>query len=132
MTTQPSRSPVSALVWGVVVPVVLWAAVIATLLIVIPRYKKRYQELGLNLPYNTEVAINAADWVNNYWYVALIWLLIFLPSATLIAVAVGRRSGRVLTWLWCAFMIALPLLASALLVFAIFLAEARLLEALKQ
>jgi type II secretory pathway component PulF len=132
MTTQPSRPPVSALVWGMAVPVVLWACCFAGLLIVVPRYQKRYQELGLNLPYNTQVAIDAANWVNNYWFVVLIWLLVFLPSGTLIAVALGRRSGRVLTWLWCAFMIVLPLLASALLVFAICLAEARLLEALKQ
>jgi type II secretory pathway component PulF len=132
MTTQPTRFPVSALVWGVIVPVVLWAAVFAGLLIVIPRYKKRYEEFGLHLPYNTEVAFKAADWVNNYWYIALIWVLIFLPSGTLIAVALGRRSGRGLTWLWCGVMIVLPLVASALLIVAIYQTEARLLEALKQ
>jgi type II secretory pathway component PulF len=126
MTTQPSRPPVAALVWGVLVPVVLWAAVIAGLLIVIPRYQRRYQELGLSLPSYTENAVEAANWVNNYWYVALIWVLIFLPSGTLVTVAIGRRSGRWLSRLWVGLMIALPFVASALLVYAIYLADERL------
>ncbi|HKI34190.1 MAG TPA: hypothetical protein VKA46_20220 [Gemmataceae bacterium] len=130
MTTQASRSPLAALVCGVAIPAALWAAVFAGLLMVVPRYQKRYQEFGLSLPYNTQVAMEVAAWANTYWYVLLLWLVIFLPSGTAIAVALGRRPTRGLSRLWSGVMIALPLLAAALLVFAIYLAQAKLHAAL--
>jgi type II secretory pathway component PulF len=132
MNTPPARSPVPALVVGVVVPTVLWLILFAGLLLLVPRYQKTFADFNMTLPTATEAVLAAARWVANYWYVLILWLPFFLVPDAAIVVLLWRRPSRGLGRLWSGLMIALPLLGIGLVVLAIYLPLMKLYEGLSK
>ncbi len=132
MNTQPSRSPVPVLVAGVVIPTVLWTALLGGLVLVVPGYQKTFADFNMALPAATVAVIAVAHWVANYWYVLLISLPFLLAPDVVIVLLLGQLRSRTPSRLWSGLMIALPLLAAALVVIAIYLPLAKLQEALSK
>lgn len=132
MNTRPSRSLVPALVWGAAVPTVLWVVLFVWLVLVLPGYKSTFSAFGMQLPASTLFAVELADWVTTYWYVLLLFLPTLLVSDVIVLVLLQRLPSRVPSYLWCALMIALALLATALVIVAIYLPLAKLQEGLSK
>jgi type II secretory pathway component PulF len=132
MTTQPSRSPLAALVWGVAIPATLWVCYFAGLILVVPRYKKIFAEFNLRLPDLTIAVIAVTDWAVTYWYVLVLSLPFLLAPDVAVVLLLWRSGRRGLVWVWGGVMIALPLVAGLLVVVAIHLALTNLLEGLSK
>jgi type IV pilus assembly protein PilC len=132
MTTQPSRTPVAALVWGVAVPFALWVGLCAGLVLVVPGYKKTFAEFGMRLPVATEFAIAVSDWVATYWYVLLLSPPFFVGADVAVILFLWRSGRRGLVWVWGGLMIALPIVATILVIIAISLAMTKLYEGLSK
>jgi len=132
MTIPPSRSPFPALIGGVAIPAVLWTCFFAGLILVVPSYKKTFADSALRLPDITIAAIAASDWATTYWYVLLLSLPFLIAAEVAVVLLLWRSGRRGLVWPWAGLMIALPLLATTLVVVAIHLALMSILEDLSK
>jgi hypothetical protein len=123
MIHRPIRSLFGPLVLGVVVPTVLWAVFLVGLVLVAFDARRRLPNFAdLNLPAGTRAAIAVADWVAVYWYILPLSLPFLLAPNVAVVLWLGRRPHRLLLWLWCGLMIALPLLAAVLAALALYAA----------
>jgi type II secretory pathway component PulF len=132
MTTQPSRSPLVALIVGAAVPALLWGCLCVGLVLYVPRYKKIFADFALVLPGATVAVIAVSDWIANYWYVLLLSLPFLFAPDVLIILLLWRRGSSVLGRLWAGLMIVLPLLAAAVVVIALYLPLTKLYEGLSK
>jgi type II secretory pathway component PulF len=132
MNGHPTRSIVSGLVWGAVIPTLLWAALFVGLLIVVPYYRRTFQDFGMQLPAAALFVIKVADWVAAYWYVLPLFLPFVLVPDVIIIVLLSRLPSRIPSRLWSGLMMLLPLLAAALVLIALSLAQTKLQESLSK
>ncbi len=125
MTTQPAASPRGALVWGVAVPVLLWAVVVAALAGLVPRFEPILVRLDgkSELSALGAAVLAASHWVRNYWYVLPLDLPFLVPLDVLLVLWLWRSGRRGLARAWCALMVALPIAAGVLVVAGLHLPE---------
>jgi type IV pilus assembly protein PilC len=63
------RKVIGAMVYPAVVIFVAVAILVFIMVMIIPKFKKIFDEFGLQLPTATKTLIDVSDWVANYWYV---------------------------------------------------------------
>jgi type II secretory pathway component PulF len=132
MSTQPPRSPVAALVWGVVVPILLWACLCASLILVVPGYKRMFMDFGMRLPAGAEAVIDVSDWVANYWYILVLSIPFLFAPDVAIVLLLWHSGRRTLVRLWAGLMIALPIVLGVLVAMSICLTWTKLNEGLSK
>ena len=66
----------SAMVYPAIVLAVIVAVVIFMLLAVVPQVKKLYEDLKQELPFITQIMVSVADFLINFWWLAIIVLAI--------------------------------------------------------
>ena len=64
---------------------VLWMAVLAVLVIVVPRYEGVFRDEGRRLPAPTLATIGAGRWADHYWYIVPLFGLMILPVIVLLS-----------------------------------------------
>jgi type II secretory pathway component PulF len=130
MNSHPARSLFSGLLWGALIPTVLWAGFFVGLLLTVSGFKKEFADFGMRLPATTMFVIEIADWVATYWYILPLFLPFVLVPDTIIIVLLRRLPSRIPGRLWCGLMMALPLLAAGFVFFALYLVQTKLQESL--
>ena len=63
------RKIIGAMVYPAVVIMVAVAILTFIMVMIIPKFKKIFDEFGLQLPQATKTLIEISDWMANYWYV---------------------------------------------------------------
>ena len=64
---------IGAMIYPAVVIFVAVAILIFIMVMIIPKFKKIFEEFGLQLPWATKTLINISNWMANYWY----WVPLF-------------------------------------------------------
>jgi general secretion pathway protein F len=92
---------ISALIYPIILVVLALAALTVMLTVVVPRFTSLFADAGRELPWLTQVVVNAGDFVQHWW-----WLLLALAAATFYAMRLqwqqdaGRQ--RIEAWLLAA------------------------------
>jgi type II secretory pathway component PulF len=98
---------------------VLWAALVAVLVFVVPRYEDGFRARAVRLPAPTVWALAAGRWAETYWYVLPLFGLLLLPLAILLSWLLRHRArGTLPGRLWFGALLGTP----ALLLLGIWLA----------
>ncbi len=91
--------------------VVLWAVLVAVLVLIVPRYEDAFRARSVSLPAPTEWALAAGRWAELYWYVLPLFGLLVLPVVILLSWLLRHRvRGSLLGWLWFGVLLATPVL----------------------
>jgi type II secretory pathway component PulF len=89
----------------------LWAAVAAVLVAVVPRYEFDFRERGVRLPDPTRWTLAAGHWAGAYWYVLPLFGLFILPVVVVLSWLLRHRAaGSWPGWLWFGALLGLPIL----------------------
>ncbi len=91
MNVPTSSSPVHAsatvTAWWIVAIALAAVGIVSFIMVfIIPKFKKIFEDFGMDLPQLTNTLISISDWVMNFW-----WLLL-LPAVTLIGVPAWQLS----------------------------------------
>ena len=70
---------------------VLWAALVAILVFVVPRYEDAFRARAVSLPSPTVWAVAAGRWAELYWYVLPLFGLLVLPWSSCYRGCYGTR-----------------------------------------
>jgi type IV pilus assembly protein PilC len=62
------RKIIGAMVYPAVVIMVAISILMFIMVMIIPKFKKIFDEFGLQLPWATQTLINISDWMTNYWF----------------------------------------------------------------
>jgi type II secretory pathway component PulF len=90
---------------------VLWAALVAVLVFVVPRYKDAFRGRPVSLPAPTVWAVAAGRWAELYWYVLPLFGLLVLPVVILLSWLLRHRlRGSLAGWLWFGALLGIPVL----------------------
>jgi len=90
---------------------VLWAALVAVLVFVVPHYEHAFRDQALNLSAPTRWAVAAGRWAELYWYVLPLFGLLVLPLVILLSWLLRHRTrGSLLGWLWFGALLGIPVL----------------------
>jgi type II secretory pathway component PulF len=127
------RHPASLAVTFAVLAVslLLWALLVALLIVVVPGYERTLEDFRMRLPVSTELAILGSRYAIRYWYLLPPLFLALLAMATGTTYLIRHRSGN--RWLSAAcllLLIGLPLLANGALWAALSLPLRQLQEGL--
>lgn len=76
-----------AMIYPVAVIVVATAIVTGIMIFIIPKFKKIFDDFGSDLPWMTEILIQASDFIGKYWY-----LLFALPVAGWLFLKIIRKN----------------------------------------
>ncbi|MFY9254100.1 MAG: type II secretion system F family protein [Fuerstiella sp.] len=77
---NPARATLpSTLLWVVAIGMIAMAVVSFIMIFIIPKFKKIFDDFGVELPQMTNSLIGMSDWAMHYWYLAL------LPLITIVA-----------------------------------------------
>jgi type II secretory pathway component PulF len=107
-TTKRSAAVTAVLLLAAVI---LWTAVPATLVAVVPRYEFDFRARNLRLPPPTQFTVAASRWAGNYWYVLPLFGLLLLPVVVLLSWLLRHRAtGSLPGWLWFGALLGLPVL----------------------
>jgi type II secretory pathway component PulF len=90
--------------------VALWAALVAVLLAVVPRYERDFRDRGVQLPAVTQAVLAAGRWADTYWYVLPLFGLVVLPVVVVVSWLLRHRVRAALPgWLWLGALVGVPL-----------------------
>jgi hypothetical protein len=114
-----------------IVHAVLWAALLAGMVLLVPRYEKTFRDFNVRLPEATVRVLNAAQLlINHFDYLPWLGLgFVAVDGAILFSLSRGSccpGAARVYTW----GMTALPLVLAALTALAIWLPLEKIREGL--
>jgi type II secretory pathway component PulF len=111
----------------------LWITLSLIMILVVPGYTSRFKNFDMQLPSLTESVLAVSNWFVDYF-----WILpfAFIPLLALDGMLVFRwyqqPSTRKLSYLWSGLMIALPVLASVVVVIGLRLAVVKFEEGLSR
>ncbi|RMG07412.1 MAG: type II secretion system F family protein [Planctomycetota bacterium] len=60
---------VSAMTYPVISIALILCIVLFLLLVIIPKFKEIFENMGVTLPWITQFLLNVADWMTTYWYI---------------------------------------------------------------
>jgi type II secretory pathway component PulF len=90
---------------------VLWAALVAVLVFVVPRYENAFRARSVRLPAPTAWAVAAGRWAEAYWYVLPRFGLLVLPPVILLSWLLRHRARESLAGrLWLGALLGIPVL----------------------
>src|SRR4051794_22016718 len=78
--TRPAESVLPFTITFVVLHAILWCALVASLLLYVPRAEKLFRDFNTQLPAVTVTVLIVARWVGNYWYTLPFWLAVLLAA----------------------------------------------------
>lgn len=95
------RKIVGAMVYPSVVIMVAVSILMFIMVMIIPKFKKIFDEFGLQLPWATQTLIKISDWMVNYWYfVPLFPVSIYLLLKLIRMSAAGNYAlDRMVLWI---------------------------------
>jgi type IV pilus assembly protein PilC len=95
------RKIIGAMVYPSVVIMVAVAILTFIMVMIIPKFKKIFDEFGLQLPQATKTLIDISDWMANYWYVIPLFPLSFYLLIKLIRLtrAGNYALDRITLWI---------------------------------
>jgi type II secretory pathway component PulF len=132
MTEPEPRRPVVLPLVLALLPALLWAAWVAVMLYLVPRYERTFTDFRLKLPWATEFALDASRWVAKYWYVLQMSLgLLLVAQGVVTWLLLRSRERRRLGVLWALLQIALPLAVIAAVLIPVLTTYADLMEGLQ-
>jgi type II secretory pathway component PulF len=86
----------------------LWAALLASLLFIVPHYEHAFRDRNLRLPTPTQWVVTSRHWAEVYWYVLpLFGLSVVVPLSWLLR---HRMRGSLPGWLWFGALLGIPVL----------------------
>jgi hypothetical protein len=129
--TRPAAAVLPFTVTFVVLHAFLWCAVVASLLLYVPRAEKLFRDFNMTLPAVTMLVLAVARWVGNYWYILPFWLVYLLAADGGLLVLFYRRR-RSLAWAWGLLNAAVPVVLGVLAFLTIQMPMWKLLDGLSR
>ena len=124
MNETSRKDPTTATIIWVVVHGVLWLILMMIAYFVIPRFKKIFMDFGVELPGPTLLVLIASDWIVEFFYLFLPFVLAADGAVTFMLYQQGDSPG--LRRAWLVFMIALPVCVGVFSIIALFSSIAKL------
>ncbi len=81
---QTRQKVITALSYPAVVGVIAIGVVIFLLAAVVPTFVDMFEDFGGELPLITRIVLGASDWVQSYWYILLLLVVLFVIGITYI------------------------------------------------
>jgi type II secretory pathway component PulF len=132
-TSSPDseRPSLGVTVFVIIVPAILWIAVLAELMFFVPIFDRIFADFHLGLPLASEWTIACSHWCIKYPYV------LPMPLAMIVVAIAGsiwlirhQLGKRLLGGVWCAAMMLLPIVVGLLIAVVCYLPYVKLLEGL--
>jgi hypothetical protein len=118
---------------SVVCHAMVLAVPILVLLVVVPKFKKVFEDFAIKLPWVSEIAIDLSDWMLDFWFIVPFALAPLLVSDLAVLYLLRRQENtRVLARLWFYLIMLFVLAGCGALVVALFLPLIELMELLSQ
>src|SRR5262245_57982414 len=111
----------------------LWFALFAALVIVVPAEKKTFDEWGVAVPVITMVVLDISMWFVDYWFFMVPAFVVVALVAGLITYLVRHRTdNRVLMACWTIVLLGTPLVLGAVVAYSLNLVHVKLAEGLNK
>jgi len=111
MYHEPTKRSVAVTVVVLVAAALLWVAVGAVLVFVVPGYERAVADQKIQLSAPMEWTVAAARWAHLYWYVSPLFGLLVLPAVVVLSRLLRHQTtGSLPGWVWLAALVGVPLL----------------------
>jgi hypothetical protein len=130
---DPSAGLLSATILSVFFHALMWLPFLLCLLLVVPKFKKIFEDFQMKLPLATETLITLSDIALGLWFFLPLPLMLLLALDGAIVYALRRRSSTaILAWLWSALWLMAAMAAMGVVVVALFQPLLLLMEGLSK
>jgi hypothetical protein len=122
MNHETTKRSVTVTVLLLAAAAVLWATVLGTLVLAVPRYERAFRDKNVILPDVTLGALAAGRWAASYWYVVPLFGLLMLPVVVLLTWLLRHRApGPWPGWIWFGVLLGVPVLLQLVIWWALLL-----------
>ncbi len=97
---------------------------------VVPRCKRLFMDMGVDLPLPTRVSLGLSDGLTQYWYIAVPVFMVFLALDIALVLTLAYKRHPALAWTWISLVFVGLLIAGLLVALSISLPLAKMNQAL--